>query len=457
MSVSAVPTRLSPLRAPGVARLLALSMVARTPEAALGLLLILRVRDLGGSFALAGAVSGILALGLAAGGPLLGRLIDRHGQTATLTVTGLVAAATVVVAGLLPDGASPALLAPLALVAGVAQPPVAPCLRALFGRILTDPHARHGALAMDAALQEISFIAGPLVFVSALAAISPGLALLAAGVALAAGTLAFAAAPESRAVPGSDDRRPRAGALAAPGVRTLLLVAAGMGTMFGAVEVAVAGAADAAGSPAALGILLAVWGVPSLISGLLTARLGAPRDQGRALVLLVAGAALPTAALALMPDLWTLGLLLAASGLLAAPMFATLYSLVSTVAIRGTVTEAFTWVASGLFAGLALGGAMGGAIVSASGAPAAFAAAGAAALVAALLAAARVWTLRPEAAYASPSSPGPSGTRIAPSTTGSIAASSSSANPVSVASPQGSSTRSAAAACTAAAIPSGPS
>jgi len=455
--MSVAPARRTPLRFPGVLRLLSLSMLARTPEAALGLLFILRVRDLGGSFALAGAVSGVLALGLAGGAPLLGRLIDRHGQTSTLVATGLIAALTIAAAGLLPGGSPAALLVPLALVTGVAQPPIAPCLRALFGRILGDPHARHGALALDAALQEISFIAGPLVFVSVLAAISPAVALLGAAVALAAGTLAFAASPESRAVPGSAVRRSRAGALAAPGVRTLLIVSAGMGAMFGAIEVAVAGAVDDAGRPSALGILLAVWGVPSLVAGLVTARLGAPRDQGRTLILLVGASALPAAALALMPDLWTLGLLLAASGALVAPTFAALYSLVAVVAVRGTVTEAYTWVASGMFAGIALGGAVGGAIVSASGAPAAFVTSGAACLVAALAAATRRGTLRAPAAYASPSRPGPSGTRIAPSTTGSAAATSSSANAVSVASPQGRSTRSAAAACTAAATPSGPS
>lgn len=384
----------SPLRAPGVARLLTLSMVARTPEAAIGLLFILRVRDLGGSFALAGAVSAILAVGLALGAPLLGRVIDRRGQTQILTATGVVAATAVALAALLPAEAPAVALAPLALAAGIAQPPIAPCLRALFGRMLPDPDTRHGALAMDAALQEISFMAGPLVFVTALAALSPSAGLLSAAAALLAGTLAFAASPESREVPANDARRPRGGALASSGIRTLLMVAAGMGAMFGATEVALAGAADHAHSPTALGLLLAVWSVPSLAAGLVTARRGAPDDPGRALVLLVAAAALPTAALALMPDLWTLGLMLAASGAIAAPMFATLYSLVGSVAAANTVTEAFTWLGSGLFAGLAAGGAVAGVLVSESGAPAAFVAAGIASALAAVLAAARVGTLR---------------------------------------------------------------
>jgi len=400
VAVPSTSVRRNPLRHPGVARLLALSMVARTPEAAVGLLFILRVRDLGGSFALAGLVSAVLGVGLAAGAPLLGRVIDRRGQTGVLTVTATTATTALAVSGLLPHGTAPAILLALAFLTGLFMPPIAPCLRALFGRNLNGDD-RHGALAMDAALQEISFMLGPLVFVSALAAISPQLALLGAAAALMAGTLAFAASPESRDVPADPSRRPRGGALAAPGIRTLLLVAAGMGGAYGATEVALAGAADHVHSNGALGILLAVWSIPSLFAGLITARRGEPADQARALVLLTAATALPTAALALMPDLWTLGLMLAASGGIAAPMFATLYSLVGRVAVPGTTTEAFTWLGSGLFAGLAAGGAVGGMLISSSGVPAAFIAAGAFAVVAALLAATRTATLRPGAVVAS--------------------------------------------------------
>jgi MFS family permease len=396
MSV-AVPASSSsrhPLRAPGVARLLVLSMVARTPEAAIGLLFFLRVRDLGGSFALAGLVSAVLGVGLAAGAPLLGRLIDRRGQTGVLTVTATIATAALAVAGMLPRGADPAVLLALAFVTGLFAPPIAPCLRALFGRNLHGDE-RHGALALDAALQEISFMLGPLVFVTALAAISPKLGLLGASGALLAGTLAFAASPESREVPADASARPRGGALAVPGIRTLLLVAAGMGGAYGATEVALAGAADHIHSNAALGILLVVWSIPSLAAGLISAHRGEPGDQARALVLLTAATALPTAALALMPDLWTLGLMLGASGAIAAPMFATLYSLVGQVATPGTTTEAFTWLGSGLFAGLAAGGAVGGALISSAGVGAAFIAAGAFAAIAAFLAYARTATLRP--------------------------------------------------------------
>jgi MFS family permease len=237
-------------------------------------------------------------------------------------------------------------------------------------------------------------MAGPLLFVTALAAFSPAAGLLAAAAALLVGTLAFAATRESREVPAHRGDRPRGGALSVPGVRTLLVVAAAVGTTYGAVEVGLTAIAEDDGRPVVLGLLFAIWGVPSLVAGLVVARRAAPADPVRSLVLYATAVGASTALLAVAPSLWTLALLLGASGAFSAPMFATLYGLVSSVAARGTVTEAYTWLGSGLFAGLGLGGALAGALISASGPAAAFAAAGLVGLVGAAMGAGLTHTLR---------------------------------------------------------------
>jgi len=73
------------------------------------------------------------------------------------------------------------------------------------------------------------------------------------------------------------------------------------------------------------------------------------------------------------------------AGLAIAPAFAVVYGLAGEVAREGTVTEAFTWLTTGLGAGLAAGSAIGGALAASAGPGAAFlAAAGAAALAAAV-------------------------------------------------------------------------
>ena len=69
---------------PGALRLAAVSIIARLPMAMLSIGLLVHVRHLTGSFAAAGIVAGAFAVSLGVGGPLLGRLVDRRGQTTVL-------------------------------------------------------------------------------------------------------------------------------------------------------------------------------------------------------------------------------------------------------------------------------------------------------------------------------------------------------------------------------------
>src|SRR6476661_11056272 len=90
---------------PGVLRLASVSIIARLPMAMLSIALLVHVRHLTGSFATAGTAAGAFAASLGVGGPLLGRLVDRRGQTAVLLSTALVAGAALVATAALPAGA----------------------------------------------------------------------------------------------------------------------------------------------------------------------------------------------------------------------------------------------------------------------------------------------------------------------------------------------------------------
>src|SRR6186997_72651 len=78
------------------------SIVARLPLAMFGLALLVHVHHLTGSFAVAGLVSGAYAAAVGLGGPLLGRLADRRGQTLPLVGGAAVAAGVLGVIALLP-------------------------------------------------------------------------------------------------------------------------------------------------------------------------------------------------------------------------------------------------------------------------------------------------------------------------------------------------------------------
>ena len=85
-SLSLAPYR-ALLRRPGTVRLVATSVLARMPSGMGGLSLVLLVQSSTGSFGLAGLVAGAFTIGISAGGPLQGRLIDRLGQTRVLPET----------------------------------------------------------------------------------------------------------------------------------------------------------------------------------------------------------------------------------------------------------------------------------------------------------------------------------------------------------------------------------
>ena len=72
------------LRSPHVAALVASALLARLPIGINALAIVLYLREQTGSFAIAGAVSGMLAAGSGFGAPIQGRLVDRIGARRVL-------------------------------------------------------------------------------------------------------------------------------------------------------------------------------------------------------------------------------------------------------------------------------------------------------------------------------------------------------------------------------------
>jgi MFS family permease len=390
------------LRTPGFARLFAASTVGRLPAAALGLVFIMRTRELTGSYAAGGAVAGAYALANGITAPALGRLVDRRGQAAVVLPGAILGALALVVFALLPVGTATLPAIATAAVAGAAFPPLGACLRTLWPALLDDDPARmHAAFALESAALEATYIAGPVLIAGAIGAWSTAAATLTCAVLLVGGTAAFTAHSASRAWRATrEPSTSRAGALGASGVRTLMLVFFLLGATFGAVEVAVPVAAEAAGRAGAAGLLLGLWGLGSLLGGLAAARAGAPSDPVRRLTALLAALAGGHLLLVFTTGPTLLAGLLLIAGLALSPAIAAAYGLVDGLSPPGTVTEAYSWLATGIAAGLAAGAALAGALAESQGSGAAFAAAGAACAGAAVMGALRRRTLTPAAAPA---------------------------------------------------------
>jgi MFS family permease len=383
----------------GVRRSLALALIARIPIGALSLLIVLAVRDAGHPYAVAGLASGACALGMAISAPLMGRVADRLGQSVVLFASAVATALSFAAFAALPDDAPAAVYAAVALACGLALPPVSASSRVVWGRML-DAAAFGRIVTLDASLQELAFLVGPLVLVTAATQATPDAALVATGLGWGAVTAAFGALPETRSVGGA----PRGatsilGPVTDRGVRTLLIVAIALGFCIGATELGVVNVAETHGALGLVAILYGVWSLGSLVGGLLSMR-RPPQDVVRRAQGLLVVVSLATAALALAEGPLPLAILLAFAGVANAPLFGALYTVMARIAPAGMVTEAYSLQTAGLTVGIAVGAAAGGAIAGAEGPSGVFLVAAAGMLVGVAVHALNMATLRPAPAVA---------------------------------------------------------
>jgi predicted MFS family arabinose efflux permease len=357
------------LRTPRVALLISATLMGRLPFAINALAVLLFVRDVSGSFAGAGVVSGALALGSAVGAPLQGRLVDRRGEGMLMTLACVHAASLLAIWSLGEAGASVAVLAALALLAGVAFPPTGSVLRSRWPQLVGDrPDLIRSAYAFDSVMIETAFVAGPLVTALGVALLAPEAMLgLSAGLMLAGTALFVAALPATDARPQDAGGGGLWGALSSPGIRTVALASFPVGFCFGTIEVGLPAFSHEHGSDELAGVLLAIWSAGSLVGGFLY---GArpPRapllDVHTRLALLLPLACLPLVASG---SPISMAVLVALAGAPVAPLIASRNELVSAIAPRGAQTEAFTWPLTALVAGLSVGAATAGLLVDASG------------------------------------------------------------------------------------------
>ena len=376
------------LSAPGARALVGSSILARLPLAMFSIALLVNAQHLTGSFAVAGVVSGAYAIAGAAAAPMLGRLVDRCGQTTVLVAGATVAAVVLVATGLAPASTPPAVLVALATAAGISTPPLSACVRTLLPAMVSEPERLPALFAFESTVLELTFILGPPLALGLGALWSTGAALAAAGVIMLVSTLAFAAQPTSRAWrPDPSAPRSRGGSLRSPAIVTLALLELGTGAVFGATEVGVTAAAKALGSTAAAGPLLGLWGFGSLLGGIAATRLGGGARRAGGLILLLSALAVAHGALTLVTgSVLGIAAVILLAGATIAPTAATIYEMVDRFAPAGTATEAFSWGLTAAMTGEALGAAVAGGLVQSAGAVAAFAFAGAAGGVAVVIA-----------------------------------------------------------------------
>jgi MFS family permease len=378
----------SVLSLPGASRLFASALVARLPQGMAPLAVLLLVRGATHSYAAAGAAVGASAFATAACAPLLGRLVDARGRRRVLLP---LAGGQAVLYGLLvvaaQGHAGAAVLIVLAAISGGLLPPVAPVVRVMLGEMFDDPDTRETAYALEAVIQEMLWITGPLGVAVVVAFGSPAVAVGLLGAVCLGGTTLFLRSPWLRAEPaGGAGRAARTPALASPELRALLAPIALTGAGLGAIEVGLPSLALHAGSRPASGLLLALWSLGSMAGGLWYGARAWRSSLARRYRVLLGLAVLCTAPLIAARSIPAGVVCSLLAGLTIAPMFSCQYALVGRAVTAGSETEAFTWVSAALIGGLAAGSALAGAVIGPGGVSAPFLVSCGATMLAALIA-----------------------------------------------------------------------
>jgi ABC transporter, permease protein len=347
------------LKTPGLARIVATQLLARMPAGMFSIGLLMHSEHVYGNYASGGAVLAALSIGMAVAGPVISRQLSRWGTLPVLLTCLLLATAAL----------TPMILIPLPLwamtmlaaIAGATIPPVQPTVRTLYPKLVPH-HLVTPLFGLDAALQEIIWVLGPVGITTMVVLLGSVTALLIVVALQLVGVVLFIFEPPVRELripkaTGGFGRVALKPAVLLMTVTSLLLI----GSLAGmeAAVVAWFGEGSTLG-----GFALAISSIGSLIGGLIMGH----RPLGPwslPIRLLVVAVGLGLASMA--SGFWTLSATLFAAGFGMAPAIAAVSSVIAASVPFADTAEAYGWITTGQLMGAALGAALAGVAIDASG------------------------------------------------------------------------------------------
>ena len=394
------------LSRPGALQFSAAGFLARFPMSMVGISTILTVQSLYGNYTSAGGVSAALVVATAVGAPVLARLVDARGQSRVMLPAVLGSALGMV--GMITAAGLRAplwVLVALALVAGGLGGSMGSLVRSRWTTVLDSPDDIHTAFSLEAALDEVVFVVGPVAatalctsaalpvtsgWVAALCLhLGGGLWLLsqrateppagqgqaadlAHGRGRAAGTdgqgRADGAGPGPTATalhPGPS--RTATSALRHGAVLAVVAVFLGSGALFGANDVTAVAFATEQGRPSSSGLVLAAWALGSLSAALVYGSRTWAWPMWRQFLVGVLALALGASTFILAGSVPVLMVLMLVTGMSIAPTVTVGNHIVQAVTPRDQLTEGLTWVGTAMNVGVSLGSLLAGRLVDTHG------------------------------------------------------------------------------------------
>ncbi|MBO0839442.1 MAG: MFS transporter [Sciscionella sp.] len=347
-----------------------LMFLARIPSTAAGMLITLHVvLTLHHGYGAAGFVGAAVTLGIAAGAPLMGRLVDAAGLRKMLAITTLGEGAFWLLAWLLPYSA----LLPCAFAGGLLSLPAMSIGRQSMAALVPVEY-RRTAYSLDSISVEFTYMIGPAVAVLLATRFSSSVAMICTGVAiLLAGGALFVINPAMRAEHELADEVPPRRSWLGPAMIGVLVAGLAAVLVLSGQEVAAVAALRGVGQVGWTGAVTFTMCLASATGGVIY---GALRRTPSTAILLALLALLTVPAGLLGGTWWVLALILMPSNLICAPTLTSINDTISQLAPAGARGEANGLGSSAFTLGAAAGAPLIGVIVDKAGPVWGFAAAG---------------------------------------------------------------------------------
>lgn len=365
------------LAVPGAPRFVVAGLVARLPISMLGIGIVLLVEDSTGSYGIAGAVAATYGVVQSVTTPLLARAVDRYGQARTMRpAIGVHVAGLLLLVSLAAASAPTWTFFAAAVVMGATIGSLGSLVRARWSYALEGDERRsprlHTAYSLESVLDEVVFIAGPLIVTLLAVRFSPALGLLVAVVAVGGGGAALLSQRSTEPPPSGSRPTVGTGVLRAPGMVVLVLTFVCVGGIFGSVEVVTVAFTDERGVPGAAGWVLAAFALGSLLAGVGYGTVHWSSGAAPRFVLGVLLLAVGVAPVAMVARIDLLAVVVFVAGFAISPMLISGNQLVQELVTPSRLTEGLSWVATAIGVGVSAGSAVSGAVVDAAGAHTAY-------------------------------------------------------------------------------------
>ncbi|KAE8765513.1 MFS transporter [Georgenia thermotolerans] len=357
------------LSLPGALAFSAAGLLARFPGGMISLGIILMLSALTGSYATAGSVAATFVVAQAVCAPQLARLVDRHGQarvmapSLALSAAGLLALVLAAV-----TGAPTWTLYAAAAVAGATVGSMGALVRARWTQVVRTPGELHSAFSLESALDEVTFVVGPVVATVLATGVAPWAGVSLALVLVVVGGYTFlaqrATEPPLVVVEG---RAARGSVMRSAAMAGLVGVFVFVGSIFGASDVATVAFTAEQGSPGAAGVLLGIFATGSMIAGLLY---GAKVWEGpawRRFLLGVVVLAVGSALFLLVGSLPVMAAVMFVTGFAISPTIINGNAIIQHIVAPGRLTEGLTWLSTGINLGVSVGASVAGAMIDRAG------------------------------------------------------------------------------------------